>query len=632
MNLKSFLAIFLVAAALVSCNKDDGGDGENNSSSESGGRQVFLQDVAYTVAVASVFTEEDVALPLVMDVAGKDASGQLTLKNTDGTFSGTLRVPVDAADTLDLIGTIEIPSAGGDADDRSAISLDDLKQKCGHKYTARFQYRNDAPVTLQDSKAYFHFKMSPCQRWMNINSQKYAMNGNGEVWIAIGEGTPVVTSFYKMAYNAMEYGKVYDIDHSGFVDLGITNTLWADKNVGAASFVDAGDYYSRDDAQTCVESPMEVPKGGKAQALDNDFAILCASTSHKWCSYKGVWGACFFMPGHEDIDNDPMVFLPAGGVKQASIFSEGEAGMYWTATIFDGHESYRFFFNQKRFTTESRINNNWGSMLVRPILHCNAKDDKKSDDTPIAPMELRPFFPDSYSWDDVAAWYTHRNDDETEEWALYLLKDNRYIFTQYIAKSDAKIIQNTGDYSVVGEADANYQNFDIEATVWHRKKNVHFENGGCNFLKVQMNKEQQGTPLIGKCNKDNSSTSILYYPWEYIVGTTPLAAWYKQEEVHDDEVDFMAFYLYDDGVYRFVKCWIRNGEQAGAKILDGYLIGHDDLNGLDLRNMSVNIFRDESGFKNVGSLSVVDGVLTISGYDVKMEIQDTRLFRELLGL
>ena len=67
-------------------------------------------------------------------------------------------------------------------------------------------------------------------------------------------------------------------------------------------------------------------------------------------------------------------------------------------------------------------------------------------------------------------------------------------------------------------------------------------------------------------------------------------------------------------------------------IFDGYLIGHYDLIGLDLRNMSADIFRDESGFKNTGSLSVVDGVLTISGYDIKMEMQDPQLLRELLGL
>ena len=641
MNLKSLFLILSLTASVfcVSCGKDDHVNGDESSTlpGDEGGKgsTLFIGDVPYTLKVASrdvFFTEDDIAKPLVMNVSGKNVTGTLVLQNVDGTFAGTLKAPVNIADSLELTGTIEIPAAGGDTDDRSTISLDDLKQKCGHKYTANFRYAATSAAELTDSQAYFHFKMSPLQHWLLINSKKYPMSDDGEVWVAIGENTPIVTSFFKMTYQEVHGGETYTIDHSGLVDLGIAGVLWADKNVGATSFVDPGKYYSWDDAQTSVETPLEVPNGGKAQSLDNDFAILCASTAHKWCEYKGVWGACFFMPGHEDIDKDPMIFLPAGGVKQASVFAVNESGMYWTSTRFDSYESFRFFFNQKRFTTESRIKNNWGDMLVRPIVHCNAKNDNKNDNTPVELMELRPFFPEDYSWDDVAAWYTNRNEDENEEWALYLLKNNRYILTQYIAKSDTKIIQNSGDYSVVGEADPNYRNFDIELTVWHRKKNVHFENGGCNFLKVQLNKEQTETPLISKCTKDNSNTSILYYPWVERLDISPVVAWYKQEEAHDDEVDFMAFYLYDDAVYRFVKCWIRNGEQAGSMIFDGYLIGHDDLIGLDLRNMSVDIFRDESGFKNTGSLSVVDGVLTISGYDIKMEMQDPQLLRELLGL
>lgn len=627
------VAIISIIILVASCNKGDDKDNVSDPSGDDTTHFVVLKDVSFTLKVPNIkFTSGDVARPLTMNVSGKDVSGILSLTNTDGNFSGTLQVPAGIADTLDLVGVFEIPSAGNDTDNHSTISLDDLKQKCGHRYTARFKYNTSDPVEATDSKAYFHFTMSPLQRWLLVNSQKYPMSDDGEVWIALEQNTAIVTSFFKKTYQEVRGGETYTIDHSGMVDLGIANVLWADKNVGASSFVDAGKYYSWDDAQTSIESPLEVPKGGKAQSLDNDFAILCASTAHKWCEYKGVWGACFFMPGYEDIDKDPMIFLPAGGVKQASVFAVNESGMYWTSTRFDSYESFRFFFNQKRFTTESRIKNNWGDMLVRPVLHCDAKKDNKTDDTPVAPMELLPFFPEDYSWDDVAAWYTNRNEDENEEWALYLLKNNRYVLTQYIAKSDTKIIQNSGDYSVVGDADANYRNFDIEATVWHRQKTVHFENGGCNFLKVQLNKEQTETPLIGKCTKDNSNTSILYYPWVERLDISPVVAWYKQEEAHDDEVDFMAFYLYDDAYYKFVKCWIRNGEQAGSLIFDGYLIGHDDLIGLDLRNMSVDIFRDESGFKNTGSLSVVDGVLTISGYDVKMEMQDPQLLRDLLGL
>ncbi len=637
MNLKSlFLILSLTSVFCVSCGKDDHVNGDESSTlpGDEGGKgsTLFIVDVPYTLKVASrdvFFTEDDIAKPLVMNVSGKNVTGKLVLQSEDGIFAGTLKAPVNISDSLALTGTIEIPAAGGDTDDRSTISLDDLKQKCGHKYTANFRYAATSAAELTDSQAYFHFKMSPLQHWLLINSKKYPMSDDGEVWVAIGENTPIVTSFFKMTYQEVHGGETYTIDHSGLVDLGIAGVLWVDKNVGATSFVDPGKYYSWDDAQTSVETPLEVPNGGKAQSLDNDFAILCASTAHKWCEYKGVWGACFFMPGHEDIDKDPMIFLPAGGVKQASVFAVNESGMYWTSTRFDSYESFRFFFNQKRFTTESRIKNNWGDMLVRPIVHYNVKGNNNTDETPVGPMELQPFFPDSYSWDDVAAWYTSRNDDEMYEWALDLLKNNKYVLTKYLAKTDTKIIQNSGDYSIVGDADADYRNFDIEATVWHRQKTVHFENGECNFQKVQLQQERIETPLIAKCTKDNSNTSILYYPW---LGRDPVVAWYKQVDANDDEEDFMAFYLYGDGDYDFVKCWIRDGEQTGSLIFDGYLIGIDDVSQMDLRNMSADIFRNESGYKHTGELSIVDGVLTISGYSIKMKIQDVNLFSELLGL
>ncbi len=121
---------------------------------------MILQDVEYSLTVkgggavakiesnanedisvvgAPVFTAKDVAMPLVMTVVGEDVSGTLTLKNTDGTFSGKLRVPVGVADTLALVGRFEMPAFGGDDDDRSVISLDDLIKKCGHRYTANFK-------------------------------------------------------------------------------------------------------------------------------------------------------------------------------------------------------------------------------------------------------------------------------------------------------------------------------------------------------------------------------------------------------------------------------------------------------------------------------------------------------------
>lgn len=148
----------VMLAALIVC-PACGDDGDDKTSDDPGSNStVFLQNVDYTLKVDSggqLFSEEDVSKPLVMDVKGDGVSGSLTLKSVDGTFAGKLTVPVGVADTLTLTGTVSVPAAGGDADYQSIISLEDLMDKCGHLYTAKFNYKWDEPAALADSKAYF---------------------------------------------------------------------------------------------------------------------------------------------------------------------------------------------------------------------------------------------------------------------------------------------------------------------------------------------------------------------------------------------------------------------------------------------------------------------------------------------
>ena len=636
----------LVVVIAASCNK--GGDGIHSDSNDDN-NSIFLHDVQYALkvkcggsvskvaysvdcesgVVSPVFSAEDVAKPLVMTVSGKDVSGRLTLTDVDGTFAGTLQMPVDVADSLVVTGTIEIPAAGGDGDDRSTVSLDDLIKKCGHQYTAKFSLNTTEPVVLADSKAYFHFKMSPLQHWLLVNNSRYTMSKDGELWMAAG-GMPVVTSFYKMAYNSMAYGKVYDIDHSGFVDMGITNVLWADKNVGADYCEDAGEYIAWDYVLASVAAPLEVPKRGKTGVDDNDFYALYSVTEYVWGEYKGVKGAFFFVPGCTDVDKDPFLFLPAGGSKKNDVISAGELGTYWSSTKYDNTVSYRLFFNKERVLTDSRVSKWTGKMLVRPILRCDAEGGNVEEEEE-KPLELRPFFPEDYFWDDVASWYTCRDEEVWDEWALYLFKDNTYVLTQYLAKTDARIIQNVGGFVFDGAADVNYDNFDIIADIWHVKKNVHFENGECSFQKRTFKKELVEKPLVDKSTRNNSGTSILYFPSESHKTKRDVVAWYKQIDARDDTEDFSALYIYGDGDFALVNCWIKDGVQSGKTVMGGSILS-DDLGSLDFSNINIDLRVDGYGYSYIQQMTVKDGVCNISGYNQQWKIQDNGLLWELLGL
>lgn len=625
---------FWVAAILIaSCSKGDDGNNENNDP-DGGNSTVFLQEVEYALTVSSQFTEADVAKPLVMDVSGKNVSGQLTLKDVNGRFSGTLMAPASAADSLQLTGTIEIPAAGNDDDDRSVVSLDDLMKKCGHKYTVSFKYNIDEPAVMTDSKAYFHFKMSPLQHRLFINSHQYQLSKNGELWMALDGRSSIVTNFYRKTNNEVVADSLYTIDCSGLVDLGIPNVLWADRNVGAVNCEDAGDYYAWEDVGSCVTEPLSAPVRGLTSKVGSDFYDLCSNTNHFWGTYHGVDGAFFFMPGCSDSLRDPFIFLPAAGAQKSSVFSYGEIGMYWTASSYDGR-GYRLFFNSQRFSYDSYVVKNTGNMPVRAVWRYNhggeySETQKEKNDQP---KELKPFFPEDYSLDDVLSWYTYKDEETMEEWALYLLKNNTYVLTQYIARTDAKVIQNVGDFVIEGDVDAAYKNFDMTATVWRIQKNVQFRNGKCNFMKKTFSQESSEKPLVAACTKNNSGTSIIFWPWAEDNGLQidDVVGWYKQIDPRDEEEDFMIILLFRRGNYSLIRCWMKDGVQSGSEIMwAGFEV--DDISDLDCNNFELEYHVVATGYVYYHQMmNVEDGVCSITGYNEKWKLQDLSLLRQLLG-
>jgi hypothetical protein len=308
--------------------------------------------------------------------------------------------------------------------------------------------------------------------------------------------------------------------------------------------------------------------------------------------------------------------------------------MYWTSTQLDASYAYRFNFNKANFQWDTYITKNWGRLSVRPILRSNAEQSSEDDHEEmedVRTMDLMAFFPEGYSKDNVVSWYVYKNEDAKEEWALYLFKDNTYLLTQLSARTGARVIQNVGDFSVDGVIDDDYKNFDITATVWRTKRTVQFRGGNCTFMKKnfqQVIKDLPPDPI--KCTQDNSNTSILYFDCKDCFEKNTLVAWYMQTETNVDDEGFMAMFIYADGSFDFNKCWIRDGVQSGAKVLEGYL-DVNDMSRLDFDNINESI-TVISHFKYHNVLSIANGEGTVSGYpDVKLERQPVSLCYELLG-
>ena len=640
------LMVSLIAATALcmSCGDDDNNAGGDPSSSEEGNASVFLHNVSYTLTVhcdgsitqesstdneeiSSIvpqFGEAEVAMPLVMHVAGKDVSGTLTLQDTYGTFAGTLQVPIDIADTLLLTGTIEIPASGDVQDNRSAISLDDLIQKCGHKYTVNFKYKESQPVIPTDSKAYFEFIMSPCQRWLLVNNDRYYLNREGKVWIAVDNKTPIVTNFYKIPYNNVNGGKIYTIDRAGLVDLGIFNTLWADRNVGAENFWDDGDYYYWDEAQTCVEAPLEVPTCGEMWSDNNDFYNLWRLYYFRG-NYNDIMGYYVLADGCFDIDSDPFIFLPASGVKIGGLLtSKGVYGLYWSSTELDSKNAYRLFFQSHNTECDSYHDKLFGASSVRAIRRGNATGNNNSGNED-EPLELMPFFPEDYPAEDVVAWYISRDEVNNEEWALYLFNDQTYLLTQYIAASDSRVLYRAGNYAIEGDGDPTYDNFEMVATVAQSTMSVRFENGEGSIFDRVFHHEKGDVPQAKEYTRNNLNSQAVYFPHdEYSVDD--VAAWYRQVDASDNE--FVLLYLLKDNRFVVITCK-RNDEEISGHILASGVIVPAEGSKLDYYNMVVNASINEMDGSS-WQIEFKDGIAHIDKF--YLEYQDLNTLRPMLGM
>ena len=153
-----------------------------------------------------------------------------------------------------------------------------------------------------------------------------------------------IKSFISKNANEVEASKIYTIDRSGLVDLGIRDgILWADRNIYAENVYDYGYYFSYDyldgslGPTNPVSAPLSIPKAEDSDR-DNDFYNLKMDCDWKWTTNynnSGKAGYIVYKKGGSNISEDPHIFLPAAG------FTNGNGtttpftspnGFYWSST------------------------------------------------------------------------------------------------------------------------------------------------------------------------------------------------------------------------------------------------------------------------------------------------------------
>lgn len=112
-----------------------------------------------------------------------------------------------------------------------------------------------------------------------------------------------------------------------FIDLGLS-VKWADRNVGANSSTDSGDYYTFSDVQNYSNSEWRVP-------TKKQFEELLKNCEYKWTERNEVKGCLFTSK-----INGNSIFFPAAGRRYDSeVDYVGSDGFYWSSSACS-HKDY----------------------------------------------------------------------------------------------------------------------------------------------------------------------------------------------------------------------------------------------------------------------------------------------------
>ncbi|MBQ7057647.1 MAG: hypothetical protein IJM84_06845 [Bacteroidaceae bacterium] len=192
------------------------------------------------------------------------------------------------------------------------------------------------------------------------------------------------------------------------VDLGLpSGTKWADRNVGATTKSDAGDYFAWGETSTKSDYDWSTYKYGNAY---NKLTKYCTNSSYGKDGFTDnktelvldddvahkEWGGSWRMPSKEQIEelvnnttsefttvnnvkgylftasNGNSIFLPAAGYRfGTSLIGAGSDGLFWSRTLNadDPVDAYYLYFDSDEVgvSDNSSIGRGDGGRTVRPV-------------------------------------------------------------------------------------------------------------------------------------------------------------------------------------------------------------------------------------------------------------------------
>lgn len=234
--------------------------------------------------------------------------------------------------------------------------------------------------------------------WSSSDSAVAIVDNNGKV-TAIKEGYATITAQTGTVSAVCTVSITQKQYQAEAIDLGLIITrpdgsryklLWADRNLGASSTEEYGDYfawgqsaankstysqatydltkYNADDGKTELgleDDTARVLLGGEWRMPTlEEWSALMNSTSGNWVTKNGINGLEITSKS-----NGRSIFLPAAGnIANAEYSYVGDSGMYWSSTLSDSNIQYAKYssFNQSKW--EMPMRRRWFGLTIRAVL------------------------------------------------------------------------------------------------------------------------------------------------------------------------------------------------------------------------------------------------------------------------
>ena len=328
---RNFLLVSMIAAALMtaSCSKDDEKNPVEEQQTEQQTQVKQTRPIVIKAgkksSVSKVATEDGYTLKfsqtdklVLTDGTNTYATldvDEIAEGGTSATFKGDISTNADSKTIYATVGSVL------DGVQTSTTSLADVVASNCYLKSEEFEYNANSDqfsVDLYDQNAYLVFNVAEGQKKVELAGTWYTV-ANQHLYAAIPSGQEISARFFgTKAAESVEAGKIYTIDRTDVVDLGLS-VLWCTSNANSPET----DQKTWEEAKAMETEVYKLPSADNCRELTGEKKVTGVTVT------KSVDNGATFSSAYGS------VFFPAAGYDKKVMqkdFDFGHAGYYWSSS------------------------------------------------------------------------------------------------------------------------------------------------------------------------------------------------------------------------------------------------------------------------------------------------------------